>query len=188
MAKELSAEEMNALVSAVMRHMLFKPKDAGPMARTELVTLINTKYKGKRNLTNVVIALAQVRSSQFSRMSFSRVERKSRSRETAPFKTDVMILRLLLPHNASSAPWSSPPFAYSAPSLGTRTDVILPSAAIAPATCGSSTCANCGQWAAFAGQVPNGAGHGGAPTPRNLRVCVCVCVCVYPRRLQRRCG
>jgi len=35
-------------------------------------------------------------------------ERKSRSRETALSKTDVMILRLLLAHNASSAPWSSP--------------------------------------------------------------------------------
>ena len=38
-----------------------------------------------------------------------RAERKSRSVETALSKTDVMILRLLLPHNASSAPWSSPP-------------------------------------------------------------------------------
>ena len=35
--------------------------------------------------------------------------RKSRSRETALSKTDVMIRRLLLPHNASSAPWSSLP-------------------------------------------------------------------------------
>ena len=33
-------------------------------------------------------------------------ERKSRSRETALSKTDVMILRLLLPHNAPSAPRS----------------------------------------------------------------------------------
>jgi hypothetical protein len=65
-AKELSAEEMNSLVSAVMRHMLFKPTDAGPTARTELATLINSKYKGKRNLTNVVIALAQVRSASTS--------------------------------------------------------------------------------------------------------------------------
>jgi len=40
---------------------------------------------------------------------FLRAERKSRSRKTAPSKTDVMILRLLLPHNASSDPWSSPP-------------------------------------------------------------------------------
>ena len=68
MVKELSAEEMNSLVSTVMRHMLFKPTDAGPMARTELVALINAKYKGKRNLTNVVIALAQVQSSHFVRV------------------------------------------------------------------------------------------------------------------------
>ena len=39
----------------------------------------------------------------------SRAERKSRSHETALSKTDMMILRLLLAHNASSAPCSSPP-------------------------------------------------------------------------------
>ena len=33
-----------------------------------------------------------------------RSEKKSRSRETALSKTDVIILRLLQPHNASSAP------------------------------------------------------------------------------------
>ena len=48
----------------------------------------------------------------------SRTERKSRSHETALSKTNVMILRLLLPHNASSAPWSSPPSLTALPSLG----------------------------------------------------------------------
>ena len=44
------------------------------------------------------------------RVELKRAERKSRSREAALSKTDVMILRLFMPHNhASSAPWSSPP-------------------------------------------------------------------------------
>jgi len=42
--------------------------------------------------------------------SFDEVsDRAERKCETALSKTDVMILRLLLPHSASSAPWSSPP-------------------------------------------------------------------------------
>ena len=37
-------------------------------------------------------------------LEMDRAERESRSRETALSKTDVMILRLHLAHNASSAP------------------------------------------------------------------------------------
>jgi len=56
---KLSKDELARLVSAVMRHMLFKSPTAGPVTREELVGLVNGIHKGQRNLSAYVIAVAQ---------------------------------------------------------------------------------------------------------------------------------
>mmetsp|Transcript_30406 Transcript_30406/g.51225 ORF Transcript_30406/g.51225 Transcript_30406/m.51225 type:complete len:323 (+) Transcript_30406:267-1235(+) len=104
--KDLSQEEVNKLLSAVMRQMLFKrPSSLGPVTREELSKIIGKDYPKKHNLANYIIALAQAKLPAFLGLEMKELEKhkkanpdpKKRLAERDVAAPKMYILRSLLP-------------------------------------------------------------------------------------------
>jgi len=103
---DLSNEEVEKLVSAVMRHMLFKqPAVLGLTTREDLTKLINKNYQGRRNLSNYIIAVAQAQFPHAFGLEMKEIE-KAKKKHTDPKKklaavdaapAKMYVLRSLLP-------------------------------------------------------------------------------------------